>query len=252
DPERLLDCDDLYRPTEGARIGTLAVVNIDLDEDDDKPDASGVLAQGWQVYASEDNLYVAMSSWGWRGWGWNQDPSLEIHKFALRGKGGKPQYRASGKVDGWLLNQFSMSEHNGHLRVATTTNGSWDPRTGEQQRQVSNNIFVLEESDRGLREIGAIRDIAPGEQIQSARFMGDRGYLVTFERIDPLFTIDFSDPEKPRIAGELKIPGFSSYMHPLGENHILAVGMDGTETGQLTGMQVSIFDITDFDKPDRK
>src|SRR5690606_34029495 len=92
--------------------------------------------------------------------------------------------------------------------------------------------------------------IAPGEQIQSARFMGDRGYLVTFERIDPLFTIDFSDPEKPRIAGELKIPGFSSYMHPLGENHILAVGMDGTETGQLTGMQVSIFDITDFDKPE--
>lgn len=247
EPAALLSCADLYHPEEQAVPSVLAVVHLDLDAGDagSAVTATGVMADGWTMYASQESLYVAQSSWSW-WWGWG-DAELEsrVHKFDLDGDA--TVYAASGAVPGWLLNQFSMGEHAGDLRVATT-DWSWWEDDGDDAEPGS-NVFVLRESAGELATIGEVRGIAPGEQIYSARFMGERGYLVTFEQIDPLFTLDLSNPSSPRVVGELEVPGYSSYLHPVGESHVLAVGMDGTEDGQITGFAVSLFDVSDFANP---
>ncbi|MEO1268462.1 MAG: beta-propeller domain-containing protein [Myxococcota bacterium] len=241
----MYSCSELYRPGELSHLSVLSLVHLDLDADLASPVTNtGLLADGWTVYASRDNLYVAQSSQWWWGWG-DFDLETHIHKFALRNAQGRPQYVGSGAVDGWLLNQFSMSEHDGVLRVATTDNDWSQP----VEAQGGNNITILQEDAGQLETIGELRGLAPGEQIYAARMIGDKGYLVTFRQVDPLFTLDLSDPANPRLVGELKIPGYSAYLHPMDNGHLLAVGMDGTDDGQLTGMQVSIFDVSDFANP---
>jgi uncharacterized secreted protein with C-terminal beta-propeller domain len=239
----LFSCSDVLRPSKGAPLGALSLVSLDLRDDRSAVSASSVFGNGWTIYASENSLYAAMpNSWWWWGSLDGSEAGTEIHKFDL--KFGRPRYVASGKVDGWLLNQFSMSEHEGYLRVATTDFGSWSRQSG-----AGSHLTVLAERGGTLREVGAIRDIAPGESIYAARMMGDKGYLVTFRQVDPLFTLDLSNPKKPAIVGELKIPGYSSYLHPMDDTHLLAVGMDGTEDGRVRGMQVAIFDVSDMAKP---
>jgi uncharacterized secreted protein with C-terminal beta-propeller domain len=193
-----------------------------------------------------------MPNYGWfHMWGWGPQPSAadfnstNIHKFDLRGEGDRPAYVASGRVRGHILNQFSMSEHDGHLRVATTDQG-WGGR-GE----TGNHLYVLAERGRRLSTIGAIEDLAPGERIYSARMMGDKGYMVTFKQTDPLFTLDLSNPRRPRVAGELKINGFSSYIHPLDDDHLLTVGQDATDEGRIQGAHVQVFDVSDPARPRR-
>jgi uncharacterized secreted protein with C-terminal beta-propeller domain len=238
---RLFACSDLYRPSQVAQPGMLTVVQIDL-EGDSAPRATGLLANGWQIYASQDNLYVALSSWWWWwGWGGDTDRSTHIHKFALTDDG--PRYTASGKVEGWLLNQFGMSEYDGHLRVATSDFVWWTSDEGDNQ------VTVLRESRGRLRQVGKVEGFAPGERIYAVRMMGEKGYIVTFRQTDPLFTVDLSDHTAPRIVGELHIPGFSSYLHPAGPDHLLAVGMDADDEGRIRGVQVQIFDVSDFANP---
>lgn len=147
-----------------------------------------------------------------------------------------------------MLNRYSMGEHEGYLRVATTDFGLlWSGQ--ESQEEPASNVFVLSRSGQDLDVVGEIRGIAPGEQIYAARFLADRGFLVTFEQIDPLFTLDLSDPTAPALVGELKVPGYSAYLHPVGDDHLLAVGMDGTEDGLITGLAVSLFDVGDMATP---
>ena len=235
----LLDCQELYRPAEVTSTSTLSLVELDLDAPagDGALRATGVMSDGWTVYASTESYYIAQTSWWWGEEG--DEISSRIHRFALDAAG--PVYAGSGEVAGWLLNQFSMGESGGHLRVATSDSGWW----GEEE--AANNVFVLDQES--METVGEVRDIAPGERIYAARFVGDRGYLVTFEQVDPLFTLDLSDPLQPRIAGELKIPGYSAYLHPVGDDYLLAVGMDGTDEGQITGLAVSLFDVRDFSQP---
>jgi uncharacterized secreted protein with C-terminal beta-propeller domain len=225
----------------------LSVLHLDIEEDE--INAQGLISDGWTVYASRENLYIAQSGrWWWWGWG-EVDMSSHIHKFSLTA-GQAPTYSASGSVPGWLYDQFAMSEYDDHLRVASTDYDWWMGSSEEGASQAGNNITVLyDDGKKTLQEKGSITGIAPGERIFASRMMEEEGYMVTFRQVDPLYTIDLSDHSNPRIMGELKIPGYSAYLHPIDENHLLAVGMDGTEDGTLTGLAINLFDVSDFSNP---
>ena len=164
-----------------------------------------------------------------------------IHRFDISDPSGAI-YTASGSVPGEIHNQFALSEHAGHLRVVTTTGDRWSTDSQSWVR-------VLAESDGQLTEVGSVGDIGRGEQVQSVRFAGDVGYVVTFRQIDPFYTIDLSNPAEPAVVGELKIPGFSSYLHPIGNGLVLGVGSDADEDGWITGAKVSLFDVSDLNEP---
>ncbi len=161
-----------------------------------------------------------------------------IHKIGISGS--NIEYKFGGEVPGRVLNQFSMDEHNGNIRIATTTGNTW--------RNTSlNHVYVL---DPSLTIIGRLENLARGEQIFSARFIGDRAYLVTFVRTDPLFVIDLSIPSSPTLLGELKMPGFSTYLHPYDDNHLIGLGQEADERGVTTGqVKISLFDVTDVSNP---
>ncbi|MBN2367824.1 beta-propeller domain-containing protein [Candidatus Woesearchaeota archaeon] len=166
-----------------------------------------------------------------------------IHKIAI--DKGSLEYKDKGEVQGYLLNQFSMDEHGEYFRVATTMQ-AWT--RGESI--LYNNVYVLDED---MDVVGELEDIAPDESIYSTRFIGDRLYMVTFKRIDPFFVIDLSDPEDPEILGKLKIPGYSDYLHPYDENHIIGIGKEAKENewGGVTteGVKLALFDVSDVENP---
>jgi uncharacterized secreted protein with C-terminal beta-propeller domain len=148
------------------------------------------------------------------------------------------EYTAQGEVSGYLLNQYSMDENDGNLRVAVTT-GNW--------RDTSlNHLYVL---NKDLKVIGSIEDLAKGERIYSVRFMGDRAYMVTFRQVDPLYVIDLSTPSNPKVLGYLKVTGYSSYLHPYDENHIIGIGKEADANGRVQGLKIALFDVTDVENP---
>lgn len=148
------------------------------------------------------------------------------------------EYTAQGEVSGYLLNQYSMDENDGNLRVAVTT-GNWGDTN-------LNHLYVL---DKDLKVIGSLEDLAKGERIYSVRFMGDRAYMVTFKQVDPLFVIDLKNPESPKVLGYLKVTGYSSYLHPYDENHIIGIGKEADENGRVQGLKIALFDVTDVENP---
>ncbi|MCB9682585.1 MAG: beta-propeller domain-containing protein [Alphaproteobacteria bacterium] len=244
DVTEMYACDDLYAPSEDSPLQMLSIVS--LDPATGRLDSTGLEASGWTIYASQDNLYVAQSSRWWWGWAGSDEGVTQIHRFALHADS-EPVYTGAGEVGGWIYDQFAMSEYEGDLRVVTTDFATW---WGEGRQEAANNVSVLRDNGEGsLDVIGKVGGIAPGEQIQAVRMIKDKGYVVTFEQVDPLFTIDLSDPTKPEVVGELEIPGFSGYLHPIDDDHLLAVGRSGTEQGQITGLAVNIFDVSDFAKP---
>ncbi len=172
-------------------------------------------------------------------------PPTLIHQFRLD-DGTAATYVASGEVRGRLLNQFAMSEYNGDLRVATTTD-NW----GDFGDQSESTVYVLRPNGTDLEVISSISGLGKGEQIYSVRFIDDVGYVVTFRQIDPLYVLDLSDPTNPVLDGELKIPGYSAYLHPVGDGLLLGVGQDATEEGRTTGTQLSLFDVSDPTNPQR-
>ncbi len=238
-----LDCASVGHPGEFSGFGLTWVAEVDLRNGTRPPHGSaGIVADGAVVYASARNLYVATTRW----------PDLfgdvvpvrpepvhtSIHTFDLSGSSGAA-YVASGDVGGTLLNQYSMSEHGGFLRVATTSDGNG---FGAQR---DSGVHVLERSGDVLTEIGWVDGLGRDEEIQAVRFQGDLGFVVTFRQTDPLYVLDLSEPRSPRLSGELKIPGFSSYLHPLGDGLLLGVGFAGTESGLSGGTQLSLFDVSD-------
>lgn len=171
-----------------------------------------------------------------------------IHKIAVNN--GDLQYKATGEVTGHVLNQFSMDENNGYFRIATAKNQTWSRYASEEQKQSYNNLYVL---DDNLKIVGAVEDLAKGETIYSVRFMQNRAYLVTFKQTDPLFAIDLSDPAKPKVLGELKVPGFSNYLHPYDDTTLIGFGKDAGENEwggvKTKGLKLTLFDVADVSKP---
>ncbi|NUW30402.1 beta-propeller domain-containing protein [Nonomuraea sp. SMC257] len=165
----------------------------------------------------------------------------EVHRFDI-GSPGAPVYAASGKVPGRLLNQYSMSEHEGHLRVATTV-------TSADGERSESGVHVLRMSD--LAETGQVGGLGKGERIYSVRFIGPVGYVVTFKQVDPLYTLDLRDPAAPKVSGELKITGYSAYLHPGGDGRLIGIGQEASEKGRTLGTQVSLFDVSDPAAPRR-
>ena len=252
----LLDCGAAHHAEEFSGFNMLTVLTVDLSEgltEDASEESTGVLADGETVYASADSLYVATQRWmDWQALELAGDDEREaatdshitqIHRFDVSGEGGAV-YRSTGEVTGWLLNQFSMDEHEGHLRVASTDSPPfWS--TGSSESMVT----VLAERDGALEQVGQVSGLGEGEQIYAVRFMGDLGYVVTFRQVDPLYVLDLADPAQPSVSGELKIAGYSAYLHPIGENLLLGVGQDATDEGVTKGTQLSVFDVSDPSAP---
>jgi uncharacterized secreted protein with C-terminal beta-propeller domain len=167
-----------------------------------------------------------------------------IHKISV--DDGEIEVEETGKVPGNVINQFSMDEYDGVFRIATTVNARWS-RIEKERSESTNNVYAL---DRDLEIIGELEGLAEGESIYATRFMGERLYLVTFKQIDPFFVIDLSNPRNIKTLGELKIPGFSRYLHPYDEDVIIGIGHDATETGRTKGLKISLFDVSDVANPE--
>ena len=244
----------------GTMEGSYSIVSaIDLaDPEENEMVTEGYLGGSEQLYMTKESLYltaaayvpmeeqeadenISMDIWI------PQLANTEIFKFALDGT--DVSFLASSEVKGSLLNQFSMDEYNGYFRIATTEGLAWNEASPSK-----NHLFIL---DGGMQQVGSVEDLAKGERIYSARFMGDKAYMVTFKETDPLFVIDVAVPSSPQVLGELKIPGFSNYLHPLGEDHLIGFGSDtklvAAKEGEARvvtgGMKISLFDVSDFENP---
>jgi uncharacterized secreted protein with C-terminal beta-propeller domain len=171
----------------------------------------------------------------------------EIHRFDITGAG-PPRYAGSGDVPGRLLNQYSLSEYNGYLRVATTssTTGSIgsDSSDGQQSSVYELNVDTM-------KPVGAVHGLGKGQRIYAVRFIDAVGYVVTFRQVDPLYTLDLSDPAHPRVAGQLELTGYSAYLAPAGDGRLIGVGQEADEHGVIVGMQVALFDVHDPAHPRR-
>ena len=257
DGGRLVGCDRIWAPPHYAGPGTLSVTTIDVASDGlaGPMDTASIMSGGSTVYASPDHLYVTTTRWhDWRiePAGPDDDTTVEteIHMFDTTGRA-TSSYLGSATVTGTVLNQYSMSEHEGYLRIATTTSPPWQPWRAEGGPESESLVTVLAVGPDGLSEVGRVDGLGVGERIFAVRYLGDIAAVVTFRQIDPLYLLDLSDPAAPAVRGELKITGYSAYLHPLGDDLLLGVGQEATDEGFTTGTQVSLFDIADLDRPER-
>lgn len=242
---QLVDCPAVSHPASYTGSSMLTVLTVDLQKELGVGDPVSIVADGDTVYGTGTSLYVAddhvsrtvqefgpdtpVSS--------NETGQTEVYQFDISGAG-KPVYLASGAVEGTLLNQYSLSEHNGHLRIATTKD--------DGQSESQSMITVVKRDGDALNQVGKVDGLGVGERIYAVRFIGDVGYVVTFRETDPLYTVDLSDPAAPAVTGELKITGYSAYLHPGGEGKLIGVGQEATAGGSRTGTQVSLFDVGDL------
>ncbi len=238
------DCSDVALPEVSLSFALTTVVSADIDGAN--VGTLSVANNAWNVYASQENIYLMQTSGGW--W-FSPRQKQETAIFQIAVGSNAPSYQAMGVVNGWAGSSFNFSEHEGYLRVASNI---WeqDPATDVWDR--SNSLFVLQNNNAGtLTQVGAVEGFGLNEQIFSARFIGDKGFVVTFRQIDPLFAFDLSNPENPQLMGELEIPGVSTYIHPLGEDHLLTIGLNGDDEGLDGRIQLQIFDVTDLANPQR-
>ncbi|MEO8687970.1 MAG: beta-propeller domain-containing protein [Solirubrobacteraceae bacterium] len=224
----LVACDDVRRTPRFSGAGMVTVLTVDLERGLPAIDSDAVMTDARTVYASLGSVYVATAG------GWERGDT-SIHRFDINGPQ-RTDYRASGQVPGELLNQFSLSEDKGVLRAATTGSSGSDSQS---------YVTVLATRAGRLEKVGQVGGLGRGERIYAVRFIGDRGYVVTFRQTDPLFTLDLADPSHPTVRGELKLLGFSSYLHPVGEHELLGIGQDATPEGIQQGTQLSLFDVAD-------
>jgi beta propeller domain-containing protein len=260
---RLVDCGNVSHAVTYSGTAMLTVLTVDLTKALDKGEPVTVAADGDTVYGTGSSLYIADDhqsrmvplrfNTGISGSA-PETPATpqrtQIHRFDISGSG-PPRYAGSGQVDGTLLNQYSLSEYNGNLRVATTVGQAGPMPDGAGSGQSQSIVTVLARKDNGLPEIGRIGGLGKGERIYAVRFLGTVGYVVTFRQMDPLYTLDLSQPARPRVVGELKITGYSAYLHPVGDGKVLGVGQDATDQGRRIGAQVSLFDVGNPAAPNR-
>ena len=254
------DCSDFAAPQGSMNSGYTSIFTIDLVSEELDFEADHIVGNWPLVYASQDTLIITENAWNtW--WFWGNDDIMEstnIHIFDIS-EAGETVYSGSGRVDGTILNQFSISEYEGIVRVATTT-GQWGRWWMANPEPMENHVITLSlaldisTGKTSLLEMGRVDGIAYNETIWSARFVEDRAYIVTFENMDPLWTIDLSNPTSPTIMGELKVPGVSTYIHPLSDDAILSIGLGPADEETGLGLdwgntRLSLFNVSNFSNP---
>ncbi len=236
----LLEPTDIYQPVSEEDIVLVSIAVFDAgNETAGSVATTAVVSPGaTEIYLSSAGLFVLGSRQNWWDGPGNE---TSILKFHVDSESGEVSLSAAGSVAGSLLDQFSVDVDGEYLRVATTS-GFWTDS--------ENCLFVLEQSGETFQQVGQITGIAPGERLYAARFLGDRAYLVTFRQVDPLFTVDLSNPADPQLVGELKIPGFSNYLQSIGDGYLLGLGSDADPlTGVAGDPQISLFDVSDMANP---
>ena len=245
-----LETFDLGAPTNRYNLGTGNPISV--------------VADGDTVYATGSSLYIANDLQVWKSVPLIRPglqvpggravapanpytmpaPRTELYKFDVSGTGA-PRPVASGSVPGWLLNQYSLSEYQGNLRIATTNSDYQDHADSTS----SSAVYVLAPHGDTLARVGAVTGLGRGEKIYSVRFAGPVGYVVTFRQMDPLFVIDLRDPAHPKTAGQVELTGYSSYLHPVDDKTLIGLGQAATASGRRLGTQVSLFDVSDPSAP---
>lgn len=219
---------------EDSAISYICLSAYDTNDSGSEISTLAVLGDATNVYCSKNNLYVIGSKLSED----RNDKISVINSFAL--KGSEISFKAQGEVNGYISNQYDLDEYNGTLRIATNS----------YNRKKAKDLCSLYVLDSELKTIGKLENIADNETVKSVRYMGNKAYIVTFKNTDPLFIIDLKDPTEPKITGEIKLPGYSSYLHPISENIILGIGYDGDEkSADETSIKVSLFDVSDMTSP---
>ena len=239
-----------YTDTPDVAYSFTTIISFNVQDDLQEPVLKTVLTgAASNVYVSPANIYLTLTKYDFERYQQLQSNFEQTLIYRVHIENGDIKLEAEGTVPGHVLNQFSMDEYKGFFRIATT---SWQPSVAREMGvSQSNHIYIL---DSSLKVVGKIENIASGESIYSARFMGDRAYMVTFKKVDPFFIIDVRDPANPKMLGWLKIPGYSDYLHPLDENHVIGIGKEAVaaEEGDFAwyqGVKISLFDVTDVSKP---
>lgn len=238
--EKCISYDRIYNLDGATESNYLILVGINIDENKEA-DIQTFLGAGTYLYSSEKNMYIATNETEYDENYQIKNSKTKLIKFELNN--GKFAYKAKGEVNGKINNQFSMDENDNKFRIATTTGEIWS------NQNTSNNLYVLNDK---LEEIGRIEGFADGEKIYSVRYMGSKAYVVTFKQTDPFWVIDLSDATNPQILGEVKLPGYSIYLHPYDETHIIGFGYETKESGTRVmndGLKLVMFDVSDFTNP---
>ncbi|MGH3648750.1 MAG: beta-propeller domain-containing protein [Micromonosporaceae bacterium] len=253
-------CDAVSRPTAYTGTSMLTVTTLGLEASAlSGAQSVSIVADGSTVYGTGKTLYVASDQRMVRALGDGTErrgaakpaqPRTDFYKFDTS-RAGAPRFTGAGTVPGWLINQYAMSEHDGYLRVATTTGDMRGGGNPEQEPKSQSAVYVLAHQGKRLHTVGRVGGLGKGERIYAVRFAGPVGYVVTFRQTDPLYTVDLTDPRKPTVAGELKITGYSAYLHPAAAGRLIGVGQEANERGQTQGTQVSLFDVSELSAPRR-
>ena len=236
--EKFIPFSNIYCFDEMESANYLILMGVNL-ETNGEADIQTFLGAGEYTYSSDKNMYIATSNFEYDEQYKLKNSTTHILKFALND--GKFRFEAETDVQGIVNNQFSMDENGDYFRIATTTGEIWNVN-----EETTNNLYIL---NNKLEKIGEIIGFAPDEKIYSVRYTDNKAYVVTFKQTDPLFVIDLSEPSIPKILGQLKIPGYSTYLHPYDETHLIGFGYDTTEDGTTTGLKLSMFDISDLSNP---
>ncbi|HEX3825972.1 MAG TPA: beta-propeller domain-containing protein [Sporichthyaceae bacterium] len=261
----LLRCTDVSRPQDPSGSGVISILTVDTRQGTahfTDAHGTGVIGNGDLVYSSADRLYVATTQGGWNpprpmpmAGSQSAAPAerrTAIHAFDATGRTSTP-YLGSGSVAGFLLGRWAFSEHDGYLRVATTTGQPWSPPgegpSGPGTSQSS--VIVLAEKPDGLRQVGSVTGLGAGERIYGIRWFDDLAAVVTFRQMDPLYLVDLSDPRSPTLRGQLELTGYSAYLHPTGSSRLMGIGQDADAQGHPTGLQAQEFDVSAPEHPQR-
>jgi hypothetical protein len=244
-----VDCTSVHAPVDGATARPRCWSRRCAGRRARRRRQHAVTTDGDLVHASPDRLHVATSRWGTVGPADATDPATgavttQLHAFDTSSPD-RTRYVGTGSVDGYLSGRWAMSRHEGHLRVATTTEAPWDGSAPS-----SSSVVVLAEQGGRLVERGRLDGLGLTERIYAVRWFGDLATVVTFRQTDPLYVLDVGDPARPRLLGELKVPGFSTYLHPVGDDRLLGVGQDADASGRVTGFSLALFDVSDPDAAD--
>ncbi|MFD2042713.1 beta-propeller domain-containing protein [Ornithinibacillus salinisoli] len=256
-----VDFEDMYFFPESEDETYLILSSIDLSNMEKEAHVETYLGASNQMYMSENHIYIAVHKYEDNEKSSSNSTAdimiarpaanTEINQFSI--ENGTISYNASTNVNGTLINQFAMDERNETFRVATTKGDSWN-----DDEASTNNLYTF---DINLNPLGSVEGLAEGERIYSVRFMEDIAYMVTFKQVDPLFVIDLQDAANPTVLGELKIPGFSNYLHPLDEHHVIGFGQDtklienennSEPIVRTDGIKISVFDVSDLTNPKEK